>query len=289
MVRCLLLALGMLWLSSGSAGEATMPSPHGDIHYEYVGKGDGSVVLLVHGFSTPMWVWEPIFDALVASGHRVLRFDLYGRGGSERAPNDRLGIFHDEITTLLDGLGIASPVDVVGFSMGGAITASYAVRHAERVQRVALIAPFNTAMRFPLIGHDPIGAWLVRYVVVPIAVRWGYRRSFADADAYLEAHPEMAARFDAAEASRDYALALWSSLRNIIDQDQLDWYRQLGAQERELLLIWGEEDKVTPYSQAERVRDALKGATFVSLPEAGHLVHLERTEAVIAALNPFLD
>ena len=58
----------------------------GFTHYEMKDGGDPSKppVVLVHGYSTPYFLYDHIFDALVAEGYRVIRYDLLGRGLSER-------------------------------------------------------------------------------------------------------------------------------------------------------------------------------------------------------------
>ena len=58
--------------------------PDGMVHYELDGPPDGQAVVLVHGFSVPYYIWDPTFPALVAAGFRVLRYDLFGRGYSDR-------------------------------------------------------------------------------------------------------------------------------------------------------------------------------------------------------------
>ena len=56
--------------------------PCGNTHYEM--KGEGTPVVLVPGYATPYYIYNKVFDALVAAGFRVLRYDLLGRGLSER-------------------------------------------------------------------------------------------------------------------------------------------------------------------------------------------------------------
>src|ERR1700722_14337737 len=56
----------------------------GIVHYQIAGPPSARTIVLVHGFSVPYFIWDPTFDALVASGLRVLRYDLYGRGWSDR-------------------------------------------------------------------------------------------------------------------------------------------------------------------------------------------------------------
>ena len=53
-------------------------------HYDVAGPESGQVVILVHGFSVPYYIWDTTFEALVAAGFRVIRFDLFGRGYSDR-------------------------------------------------------------------------------------------------------------------------------------------------------------------------------------------------------------
>ena len=56
----------------------------GYVHYQLEGPETGELIVLVHGFSSPMVVWDKIYESLIQSGYRVLRFDLYGRGYSDR-------------------------------------------------------------------------------------------------------------------------------------------------------------------------------------------------------------
>ena len=57
---------------------------NGTVHYELAGPEDGKQVVLVCGLVTPLFGWDKTFKALVDDGYRVLRFDLYGRGFSDR-------------------------------------------------------------------------------------------------------------------------------------------------------------------------------------------------------------
>ena len=75
-----------------SAARAAAPGafaslPDGYTHYEISGPADsngGRVVVLAAGFSVPYYIWDPTFSALTSAGFRVLRYDYYGRGYSDR-------------------------------------------------------------------------------------------------------------------------------------------------------------------------------------------------------------
>src|SRR4051794_19633635 len=93
----------------------------GMTHYQVGGPAGGRVVLLINGFSTPYNVWDPTFEGLANAGYRVLRYDLFGRGFSDR-PIARYDadFFDRQALDLLNALHIGQ-VDVGGLSMGGPI------------------------------------------------------------------------------------------------------------------------------------------------------------------------
>src|SRR4249919_2422345 len=75
----------------------------GVTHYELGGPADGRTVLLINGFSTPYHIWDPTFVGLTKAGFRVVRYDLYGRGFSDRPVAEYDGNFFDrQALDLLD-------------------------------------------------------------------------------------------------------------------------------------------------------------------------------------------
>jgi hypothetical protein len=63
----------------------------GFVHYELVGPRDGQVVVLVSGFPSTYMLWDQSLAGLTAAGFRVLRFDLFGAGSSDRPRAGRPG------------------------------------------------------------------------------------------------------------------------------------------------------------------------------------------------------
>ena len=77
----------------------------GVTHYELGGPKNGQPVVLVHGFSTPYFIFDTTFEFLVNSGFRVLRYDLIGRGYSDRPHVDyNIHLFVRQLKDLLDAL-----------------------------------------------------------------------------------------------------------------------------------------------------------------------------------------
>ena len=57
---------------------------HGITHYKLEGEDDGKPVVLVHGATIPIWTWDGLASDLVSAGRRVLSYDMFGRGYSDR-------------------------------------------------------------------------------------------------------------------------------------------------------------------------------------------------------------
>ena len=77
----------------------------GVTHYELGGPENGKPVVLVHGFSVPYFIFDTTFEFLVNSGFRVLRYDLFGRGFSDRPHvNYNIHLFVRQLKDLLDAL-----------------------------------------------------------------------------------------------------------------------------------------------------------------------------------------
>lgn len=255
---------------------------HGSVHVETTGPADGAPVVLIHGLSIPSYVWDPTFEALGEAGFRAIRYDMYGGGYSDRPDvvyDEQL--FRGQVIDLLDSLEIES-AHLMGLSMGGAVAASVAAQHPERVRRVVLIAPFNTPADIGLLESRLVGPWFHRVIFVP-------RLAGIIEDAFDEdiRPPRWRERYREQMRYHGFSDALLSTLRHFIATDPMPAYRALGDQEREVLVIWGKDDEVVRFEQHERLVEATR-AELIALEGTGHAPHIERPEIVEAAVNRFL-
>lgn len=262
-----------------------VPLSHGGTHYQAGGPLDGPPVLLVPGMSVPSYVWDSTFLALSQAGFRVIRYDLYGRGFSARpsVTYDR-ALFVGQIAELLDSLRITTPVDVVGLSLGGAITAAFTNDHPARVRRVVFIAPFNTARDIGPLERRVVGEYIAAAVVIP-GMPQSQLGDFADPSRF----PGWVARYREQMRYRGFRAAILSTLRDFVTKDPMPDFRAVGGQGRPLMLVWGESDTTVPFAQSAALRRALANAEFVSVPSAGHLPHLERADVVNPRIVEFLQ
>ena len=272
---------------AGAAGSFAR-LPGGFTHYELAGPARGPVVVLVHGLSTPYYVWDEIVGPLQAAGFRTLRLDLYGRGLSDR-PDVAYDVatYDAQLVGLLDHLQINAPVRVVGLSMGGLITANFALKHPERTKRFALIAPFgfpqDTGTAAALVRAPVFGPWLMASAGEPL-LRNSQKRTVQ--------HPERHAAFLAKSGEhmqyRGFKRALLRTLRTVVAGDFSQVYVALGRTKPRALLIWGEKDAIVPFAKSELVRRAIPGIQFHSLPDTGHMPPVERPRETVRLLVNFL-
>ena len=102
--------------------------------------GEGPVVLLLHGTGRSVADWQEGLAERLAVDHRVVGFDYYGQGLSDRARPFRNGtaLWVEQTLDVIDALGIER-VTVVGHSVGGSVTAMFTADHPERVERAVFI------------------------------------------------------------------------------------------------------------------------------------------------------
>lgn len=121
-----------------------MPSIHnGPVEIAYLDEGEGDPLLLIHGFASSKevnWVQPGWVATLTGAGRRVIAFDNRGHGDSTKLydPSDyAMDAMASDAIALLDALKLGR-VDVMGYSMGGRITALLAAKSGARVRSAIL-------------------------------------------------------------------------------------------------------------------------------------------------------
>ena len=260
--------------------------PSGVTHYELTGRADGPVVVLIHGGTIPFFAWDAQMPALLEAGFRVLRYDQFGRGYSDRPQVDYDRAFYrKQLEELLGALDVEGPVNLIGVSFGAAIAATFAEAHPEQVERLVLIAP---------VVDYAEGKALFGLARVPVLSEW-YARVFSvratvtRANGFFEesgADPSYARRFDEQTHFKGYEQALLSMSRTDALTSHHDTYAALRDQPK--LLLWGTEDPEIPREHIEFLSDNVPTVTLVELEGAGHGVNVEAEEEVNRQLVDFL-
>lgn len=112
----------------------------GDLRLRYREIGEGPPVVLLHGYTDNLAMWNGPADSL-ARDHRVIVPDLRGFGESSKSGDP--GFYGqqmvDDVVRLLDHLNLPD-AHLIGYSMGGIISANVAVRYPARVRTVTFAA-----------------------------------------------------------------------------------------------------------------------------------------------------
>jgi pimeloyl-ACP methyl ester carboxylesterase len=260
--------------------------PGGDTYYELGGPADGRKVVLVHGFTVPSYIWDPTFADLSKAGFRVLRYDLLGRGYSDRPDTDYTPErFAQQLLELTSALGWNEPVHVVGLSMGGLVSATYTDLYKERVRSLSLVDPLTVVHDKPgPLMYPVLGEWLMTAVIVP-GVADAQSGDFYD-QRFSEGWGE---RYQFQTRIKGFAQAVLSTVREFADYDIESRYRGVAATAVPVQLFWGKQDQVLPFSDSMLQRAWNPALAFHAIDKAGHLPHYEQNAVVSPLLIDFFN
>jgi pimeloyl-ACP methyl ester carboxylesterase len=261
----------------------------GYTHYEEGGPRGERPVVLIHGFSVPYVIWDRTVQALQGAGLHTIRYDQYGRGFSDRPDTAYdMTLFVEQLLELIDALG-CQEVDLVGLSMGGPIAAALSVSHPERVRRIVLIDPSG-------VGPGALGAlrgisFLPGISAAFICVTRSAYLLDRIAGSFYDPTPVRAFRhqYRVQMEYRGFAGAAASAMRHGMLGTFASTYARLAVLQKEILLIWGEEDATIPFARSRELLQLLPQAEFFPVPRSGHVPHLERPDVVHPRLLEFLN
>ena len=271
------------------AGGSFVQLPNGVTHYELGGNESGDSIVLIHGFSVPYFIYDPTFEFLTRSGFRVLRYDLFGRGFSDR-PRARynLDFFVTQLADLLNALRISRPVGLIGLSMGGPIASAFILRHPEHVDKLVLIDPTGAK---PITLTPMLKVAKIPFVAESILGLVGSDRlvqSIAD-DFFDPAFVEhFLSKYKVQLQYEGFKRAILSTIRSNMLGSFMDVYQGLGKMDKQVLLFWGQDDNTVPFEHSANLRAALPNAEFHVIENCGHIPHYEKPEVVNPLLLKFL-
>lgn len=258
----------------------------GFTHYEIAGPPAGHVVVLAAGFSVPYYVWDPTFKALTDAGFRVLRYDYYGRGFSDRPDVPYTQAFYvRQLGELLDSLQITDSIDLVGLSLGGAVVTSFADIFPARVRSLIYVDPsFRTPGSLPALAGTPP---LWNFVAAVAAERWWAEEQPGDF-LHPERFPDWADRYRIQVQYRGFRRARLSELVANASVDQREEIERVGRHPRLVLVIWGKQDPSVPFESSGPLLETMPHARLVAVEDSGHLPQWEQPAVTHRAILEFL-
>ncbi|TDD44523.1 alpha/beta fold hydrolase [Nonomuraea terrae] len=244
--------------------------------------GTGIPVVLLHAFPLSSAMWLAQREGL-ANVCRVITPDLRGFGGS-RLGDDEPSIesMADDVAELLDAEGIDKAV-VGGLSMGGYVAMAFCRRHPDRVLGV-ILADTKAA-------PDPSPAKANRERIAQAVLSDGSDVLVEEVLPALigpttkERRAMVFGRVKGLVQSAPPGAVAWAQRAMAARPDS---FETLGALKVPLLVVVGEEDELSPVSDAEAMARAVPDGKLEIIPKAGHLSAVEQPEAFNAAVADFL-
>jgi len=232
--------------------------------YRTCGMATGDPVLLIHAFASQSGTWDVTAHALARRGFRVIAPDLRGHGQSARAPSYSLEEFDQDLSALIDALGLGT-FHVIGHSLGGYLALKLATRQPERIRRLIIEAapvPPRDAdeARALAAGAGPAWRRSLRLLGLGRLLRLMLMRQF-DIRAARAVLPELRAPMPA-------------------------WWMHLATLRIPCLLLSSHDDG-TVSERLPLLAAHMPYATLRRLGQ-GHRLHGEHAEAFLAEVIPFL-
>ena len=105
-------------------------------------EGNGRPLVFIHGLSDSLLYWE-FLASYLKSDYQIIRMDLRGHGESYLG-NDEVNIdlYVDDLKKLLNDLNL-DKVDLIGFSLGGAVALDFSLKYPENVSSLVLMSSFS--------------------------------------------------------------------------------------------------------------------------------------------------
>ena len=265
--------------------------PVGNTHYKIEGE-TGEWVVLTHGYATPYFIYDKIAEGLLAAGYRVLRYDLIGRGLSERVkgPYDP-ALFVQQLKELTEYVLGEESFYLFGTSMGGTITTSFTAKYPEKVKKLVLLAPagmhYDPPFYMKLAAIKGIGDLVFKLVAGKALVKKCASEMIYSGEEVKRDYEE---KFAYTFQYKGVINATLSSMRNTIlnFEEAAKGYEGTAKSEVPVLVIWGTADKTMPYYQIEEMKTKLPKATFITYENSGHIFLYDEGERTVKDALAFL-
>lgn len=263
-------------------GLATVP----EVAYVELNPGGKEAVVFVHGLGSYLKFWRYQLDAFAEAGYHVIALDMLGYGKSSKPSTFpyTMEAMADVVREVKNSLGLERPI-LVGHSMGGQTSLSYAIRYPEELKALVLTSPagfekfsrrekewFNAAFSVPFVKSTPEeGVWG--------SVRKGnFFRWKEEYDWLIEER----VRLTGAKEFDQYAYAQVKSVHGLT---QTDFIRaSLDQVKAPTIIVYGQMDRLIPNpflhggptaEVMEFGHAGIKGSQLVGLERCGHTLQID--------------
>jgi pimeloyl-ACP methyl ester carboxylesterase len=253
--------------------------------------GEGTPVILLHGFPDSSHLWRKQIPALAAAGHRVIAPDLRGFGASDRPPEVdayRITTIADDVVTILDALDVER-AHVVGHDWGAGLAWVVAGLHADRVDRLVAMSVGHPSTQTPTVEQREKSWYMLWFQFEGLAEEllprddWKLLREWTREHGDVDRYVEDLARPGALTAALNWYRA------NVPPQRELEPRRAFPPIAAPTLGLWSADDD---YLLEGPMRDSGAHVTgawrYERVAGASHWLQLDAPERVNELLVEFL-
>jgi pimeloyl-ACP methyl ester carboxylesterase len=251
-----------------------MPSIIDIYYHEYEGSdvGQRSAVVLIHGAGGTHLYWPPELRRL--AGYRVFALDLPGHGKSAGRGLQSITAYALAVKDWMLALGLHSAV-FAGHSMGSAIALTLSLEQADHVNGLILLGAGARLKVAPEL-LDNAASQTTYQNAVNMVIDWSFG---SGAPPRLK---ELAAQ-RMAETRSSVLYGDFVACNNFDETERIEQIRQPA------LVVCGSEDRMTPLRQSQFLMEHIPGAKLKTILGAGHMVMLEKPQAVADTMLGFLE
>ena len=246
-------------------------------------QGEGPLVIFMHGVGGNRTNWHDQLPTVAEAGYTAMSWDARGYGLSDdyEGPLFYTDYAHD-LARVLDHYG-AETAHVVGLSMGGRIAQEFYQLYPERVGTLVLCDTSSSD-----IEQSPEAR--ARFVELRV-------KPLLEGKTPAEMAPPVAETLIGPRSSKESFQRLVDSMAALHKESYIKTITASGEQPATLdigtiavptLLVFGEDDRLTPPSHGELMLGRIPNAELVVVETAGHLVNIEQPGPFNSALLEFL-
>ena len=253
------------------------------IEINYRDEGTGFPIILIHGLSDTLMLWNPLIPEL--SGHyRIVTMDIRGHGYSGKPAGPySIQMFSEDLREFLDKLQIPK-AHFLGLSMGGSIAQQFTLDYPERVCSLTLLSSFY--------GHDSV--LLGIFGKLKKALSENGLAAFYDEAIKLVVSREFASAHAKEIEEMKKAFVKINSQTALLDAidacSKFDVSGRISQVSVPTLILSGSEDVFVPPYLAGKIHQAVKGSEWHNLTGVGHnMIIPEKTSDLTRIVLEFID
>ena len=261
------------------------PAKIGDVTTRIFTAGtEGRPVMFVHGFGAKADRWKLNMDPIAAAGFRAYAFDLPGHGFASKSDNAPSTVpeYSDFLGKVMDHLEVSNAV-LVGTSLGGAVVASFAAQHSDRVEALVFVGSM---------GLVPIGEEIRSRIRAGSAnqtleaMQAKFKNIIADQSKVTVEMVEEEFHTNNSPGAASALIKVGRYIGEKLDDDVVG--QKIASLNKPTLLVWGDEDKVVPLAFGRAAREILPNSRLCILEGTSHTPYYEKFSEFNAAILDFL-